>query len=676
MFKNICQKNDSFHGFWSRNEAVRDPYSEARYAEMVKKAYMVGAINDPYVQKELFRLKGNPESDFNYYRVIKSLEIYEIKSLCNNSLFSVPPESAVSQGDILLANTFSVPSIPVRITKEQGPITFLSGTRTGKTVYAQNLILNNADVFDASWIFDFYGKDNWRGMISPLKEKGKTLCVCPWQEDKTNLVHSSGLTSFSASASDLTDCLAVSFDVKTHSLHYVRSALRRLNPSLQDNSHQYLPCLADVLAEISKSDYKFNDSLLEKMEDICEVFPQYTLGWNTEDLVRLSILWELTDLDREIQIFSLGRKVLAAFRSAIHSKLEKGLLMVVDEGNRVFITGSKLAETVSVVLAAKILLLICFQSLSAEGGQGLSQYVLDNATTKILGRAGLSSMEKYASGMGLNQEQKEFAKKCLRPGLFVMLHPNYGEPFLITVPNLVLPCVTEKEIEESKAPLRRLPAIPAETKSTKNTIHLVAQGDRSNGLSDDEITFLKEICENPWLSASQHYERLPFSTRHAVEIKDKLINQCFIQPYEDSIGLIRKGRPRLYLEPVPPAFKILGLEKVDWGRGGYAHVLYVHTIGNWLERQGYKVEYEKKYGDKFVDLVGINNVDGTSLAVEVELSLKHWKENLIGCLAIGFSDIWIVGLDNVLSVIEAHIQTMVNSDRLAKIRLKKISEFF
>ncbi|MFH1226899.1 MAG: hypothetical protein V1701_03215 [Planctomycetota bacterium] len=673
MFNKGWKKNSSFHGFWAKKEAVPNPSSEARYAEIVKSANMMGAIYEPYVKNSLFRLKENPESDDNYYRVITNLQIYETKSQYDNP-FHTPPEAAVSKGDVLIGETLSNPPIPVRITKQQAfcPITLLAGTGAGKTVFSQNLILNNSDVFDSFWIFDLFGKDNWVGIIRFFNEINKKLSICPWLEDKTNLVHSSRLTPFERSASGFMDSFSLSFDVKTHSKHYLRSALRHLNPLSQDS----IPCLADVLLEVSKSGNRFDDSLIEKLEDICSVFPQYKLGWDFEKLLRLSILWELVGLDREIQIFTVARKVLAAFESAILSKLEKGLMMVIDEGNRVFIAGSKLAETVSIVRAARICSVICFQSLSSEGGTGISQYVIENAATKLLGRAGFSSMDKYATALGLNQAQKEYAKKYLRPGLFVILHPNYGEPFLITVPNIVLPCVTEEEIDESKKPLRALPAVPAKNEGTETLSLSVAHSNGSGGLSENEASFLKEVCEHPWDAAVQHYKRLPFSTSRAVKIKNWLIQQCLIQPYEDILGSGKKGRARLYFEPTQSAFKILGLEKTSWGRGGYSHALYLRLIGHWLKQKGYEVQYEKKYGNKFVDLVAMNANDGTSLAVEFELSTKHWKENLIGCLAAEFSAIWIVGPDNVLSEIEPNIQTIVNSDMLTKVSLKKLSLFF
>ena len=78
--------------------------------------------------------------------------------------------------------------------------------------------------------------------------------------------------------------------------------------------------------------------------------------------------------------------------------------------------------------------------LVASQNANVSDSVLSNTSTKLLiGGAGLGhDFDVFASATGMTQEQKEFAKRSLFPGLAVAKDPRWPYPFTVEIPRVVL----------------------------------------------------------------------------------------------------------------------------------------------------------------------------------------------------------------------------------------------
>lgn len=619
--------------FWDRPEPTPPPIQAwERFLTQVRAAHRQGAFNDEEVRDAFAHWGRQPDDEYRASLARQQVIHWQIRNF--NFPFETPDPSVIGTGEILLGTT--VPDgLPVRITREQAcsHLAFLGGTGAGKSVFCYNLVLNSRDAFAARWVFDFYSKDRWRGLRRSIKD----FVICPWSRAKLNLLNPSDRFPTSEIAGDVVDDLSQAFDVRPHSRQYLRSALRASDHG----------SVRQLLGHLERADYRFQDALVEKLEALANQFPQYARGWPMRTLLGTSVLWELQGLDADLQTFFLSRLVRAAFREKTRFPAGDGLLIVVDEGNRVFASGSSLAEVTSIVRAAGFALVICFQSV--RGDRAISPAVVDNAAVKLLGRTGSAeSLETFGRGMGLNADQLRWARRNLRPGMLVATHPDWPEPFILTYPNLCPPRVSEEEAEESLKPLLALPTVAAEETPVAS-----GAGEQPRFTANERV-FLEVLCERPFENASALYKHLPWSAKTSVNIKDKLVAVGLVRPYEDRVAWSRRGRPKLFLEPTPEAFAALGREKRSWGRGGYAHALYAHLIGARLERDGFAVEYESALSTgQFLDVLARSRE--RAIGVEVELSERHAVENMRKALHHSIAELWVAAPSDVLDRIRATV---------------------
>lgn len=623
------------NGFWARPEApLARPTDWEDYWFELRRAQQAGALEDPVV-KQFFdywqQQPGDPRRASFARQAVLQWQTNRARTP-----FEEPKPDQIMKGEILIGSTLG--GSPVRISKEQSVChtAFLAGTGSGKTVYCRNLITNNIDAFDAVWIFDLMSKDNWRGALRPLKNAGKQLAIVPWAKARLNLLNPSDKLTLAEVAGDIVDDLSQAFDIKSHSRQYLRAALHASKNITTK----------DLLGQLEKSEYRYSDALVEKLEALSNTLPQFVRGWPMHTLMTKSILWELAGLDAEIQTFLMCRLIRAAFRESTRTARRGSLLVVVDEANRTFPQGSPLAEMCSIVRAAGLSFVLCFQSLT--GDNKISSLVVDNAAVRLLGRVGgVDSLESFARGIGLSTDQTRWARKNLAPGRIVACHPGWHEPFVLTYPNLDFHEPSDAEVAASRAELEFIP-VEAHAPSSPRAQATSSAG--SQTLGERDRAFLAALCEQPFQNATAFYKQLGYATKSAVEIKDRLCALGYVKDYEDRLTWNGKGRPKHYLEPLAKAFEAISRERTSWGRGGFAHALYLRLIGQQLQAAGYTVTFERTLNGKFLDLHAKNAE--SELGVELELSERHASENLEKALDPSLAALFVVAPAEILTNID------------------------
>ena len=164
--------------------------------------------------------------------------------------------------------------------------------------------------------------------------------------------------------------------------------------------------------------------------------------------------------------------------------------------------------------------------------------------------------------LGLNPAQIEWAKRNLKPGVFIgqASDGDWREPFVFHVPPIHLPpVVDEAEVAESMRPLEAVPTRPAEEfahwepfPSTNLNSPVEPQANR---LSEIEIRFLEAVVKEPGLPSSAYAKATGLSGQRSAEVRSRLVTLGYLREHEVATG--RRGRAAIVLEPLETAFDAL-----------------------------------------------------------------------------------------------------------------------
>ncbi|MDG6943345.1 MAG: ATP-binding protein [Nitrososphaerota archaeon] len=277
----------------------------------------------------------------------------------------------------------------------------------------------------------------------------------------------------------------------------------------------------------------------------------------------------------------------------------------------------------------------CFQEISR-----VHHSVLANTDTKFC--AALSSGDDIeAAAESMNLDRTDTARMMRLPVGYWMAKKRSSEPEIVKVPLVPVPKnLTESELEEKMGPwIERMRSFESRKVET-----IVPE------LANDELLFLKAVCENPFSSKSELYDSMPGQRGAKVELGRALVGKNVLRV--EKVQLFSQKHMEFYL-PTSTGIKLMYKNNFNGANrwyavlksGTFAHSLIIFHAWRILKQYG-NIEREKKIPDtrKQPDL--LCEIDGREAAIEIYSSpavdaenvhsaLPHLDLMLMVCLDVG-----------------------------------------
>lgn len=341
----------------------------------------------------------------------------------------------------------------------------VAGSGAGKTIQALFIALQVALLVPGVWLFDLRKKEY--GKLKPyLTRAGIELCVVPARALKLNPLQVPSGVEPIAWASNLSDMLVQVLTLPARASKLLHMAIMRLYDQfgVLRGGREY-PTLFD-LRELVATDAHANTPAKEAFVDsldpiLMSLGPNvlaYRRAWTTADLCNRHIVFEFCGIPEPAQNLLLNSILWGEFASRIargSSNVPLSLFVSLDEGARLLspgATSNALVEMLGLVRGTGIALDLAVQTVDLAPG------VLSNTATKCVGRCGSATdYDVIGAAMGLTQDQKQWAKTHLEPGVFIgqFAEGPFRHPFVYRVPrmNLAPPAPTaDPAVEATQLP--------------------------------------------------------------------------------------------------------------------------------------------------------------------------------------------------------------------------------
>lgn len=482
------------------------------------------------------------------------------------------------------AGPFRVPHLKhgdvIAGTDQQGnvlryPLQFLNahvltvgGSGSGKTTRARFTILQVAPRVRGCWLFDFRKRE-----YAPLRpffaKLGLQLLVVPAHKLRVNPLQVPAAVHPSDWASRVADMLVQVFDLPPRATKLLHVTLLQLySESSARGSSDRFPTLFDLREAIAASadanpqaKLAIIDSLDPVLLSLGPSVLAYRRGWNSDDLANRHLVFELdrvAEVDKDLILNSL---LLPEFTSRVAkgvSNVPMNLFISCDEALRLVAASSprsSMADLLGLIRGTGIGL-----DLSVQSSEVLPS-ILSNTATKFIGRCGSATdYERFASAMGLTNEQRRWLSLNLQPGLFVgqLGEGAWRHPFVVRIPPIRMPSsvpTIRSDDDRGLQDLLSLPVIAApefhnwrpDGKGPDVAANPEQETESRTGLSDAASRFLTAVVDHPGLASGAYVRLAGISTRHAAPIRHQLVELGYIR--EHSVATNKRGRPSIVLEP-------------------------------------------------------------------------------------------------------------------------------
>ncbi len=158
-------------------------------------------------------------------------------------------------------------------------------------------------------------------------------------------------------------------------------------------------------------------------------------------------------------------------------------------------------------------------------------------------------------------------------------------------------------------------------------------------LDDGEIYFMEDVLAYPDDGVKARYKRLGFGVGSGNRIKEKLLEQGWLETQTVVVGRTRTVLLRLTQQ----AKKALGVESDQPQRGSILHEYWKNFYAQRFRDEGYKVILEAPRNSGNVDVLAVK--DGKRIAIEIETGKSDILQNVRQNLLSGFENILIVATD-------------------------------
>lgn len=304
----------------------------------------------------------------------------------------------------------------------------------------------------------------------------------------------------------------------------------------------------------------------------------------------------------------------------------------------------------------------------------LAPSIMANSSVKVMARSGThQDYERMGRSMGMTREQIEWAKRTLRPGLYVAKvgTSDFQEPFLLRVPTPARrQPVSDAQAWESGEELRR-EVLDGDAVSHAVPLAAALPLQFGNVLTDDETAFVEAVRAHPHTPTSRFAGILGIGSRKAVAIRRSLVRKGSLKEW--NIELSAKGARTMLLERVE--------DSAQGRRGSLPHRLGVDLARKRLEAEGYATETEKavRIGKDtgYIDLVGTHGQTGETVGVEVETGESDPLGNLCKALAAGLDRVVMVACSRKVDrALQEGALAALPAEDLARVTFSTLSDYW
>lgn len=396
------------------------------------------------------------------------------------------------------------------------------------------------------------------------------------------------------------------------------------------------------------------------------------------------VVLDLTSLGliekRFIYNYILGSKIMTSIVTGERGDKLRSV-SVVDEaenfvGDLAFGTAWKIPEVITLLNFAR--------------DSGIGQYYAAHSISRLCSEAkqmaiirtfrvrGIDDIRESASSMNIDWDRRAFVG-TLPDKKFLISTPMFSQPTMLRSFEFVINNKIDKnQIELSaenflkKVPYVKIDDSPIEITKVRTFI------DKVETLTGDETLFLMDIDKNPYKEVKDRYQRLGFSAGKGTIIKQRVLNEGFLE--ESRITTGKKTGIRKMLNLTPKAYDNLKIP-VKKHRGSQEHKYWVEQIEQYYKNKGYKVstEYPISETGKCIDVYAWINTNGhDKIGVEVALSnySSHEIENIKKCIEFGCNKVVLVTKEQRNQEwLKKATQRLLPESVMGKIEFKLAEEF-
>ena len=268
--------------------------------------------------------------------------------------------------------------------------------------------------------------------------------------------------------------------------------------------------------------------------------------------------------------------------------------------------------------------------------------------------------------MLLTEEQKDYLGKLPIGYGIVKLQNRHFKPFLARFPFVGVNkgSATDERIrtclESDSGEFRVMPR-GLEKEGVIQEIQVAGKNEVELKLGEEERSLLEDICMLPVSGVADRFRRLNMTAHRGYKILKRLLCGGLV---ESSFVATGKGRVR-YLQLSEKGRQLMEQRgfPILKGRGGPDHEYWKHKIAEELQGQGYLIEFEKHFGDHWVDLVATKGEE--VLAVEIETGKSDAIANIRKDFEAGFAHVICVTLSpSLVKTVTTNFAQAIDQGRL------------
>ena len=655
-------------------------YAFQAFLHIQEMAGKTNSLADPVVQRALQIIKSFPTRrdiiDKHLKLVEKQLKPRMMLKKMLPNPFEPEPEPAIIDGEIRLGKVKHAECAFGLNLEELAEHTLITGRAgAGKTSLIYLILIQLAKHGVPFWAFDF--KQDYRHL-----SKAFGVLVFDWKSFRFNPLRPPPRVDPKLWMQAFTNVFCQVYWLLSGSKGII---LEHVNRLYQDygvfSGGDSYPCLLD-LAESLKAhklerkygrEAGFLESVQNRVNECALSFGSLLdcdKGFLVEELLTKNVVFELEGLLAENQAFLLNIILRYVFHYRISSGQRSMLrhMFCFDEAKTVYSKQREFSKELGIAEIAQ------FTSTIREFGEGL--VVADQMPTQLadsikanvytvicMSQSGGPNVAEMSRTLGLAPEQAEALRTLQSDKInkvfeaVVRLNGRWPNPFIIQiVPFQYEKDVTDFDVEERMAPvLQEMSQSLVPRKEYRQILESIRKEEqqkeaelkkkRKEETEQKEavegntlIQILTNIRDYPFIDQKSRIEMLGLASSSSTtgKIFKELVNRGLAKVHR--IGLGRGKSTKTLYEITEKGREFARMDDFHIpGKGDFKHKFWQHTIKEYYEKQGYKAEIEKRYGNKHVD-VGVE-IDGKKIAVEVELSPDHLIENIekdleAGCIKV------------------------------------------
>lgn len=457
------------------------------------------------------------------------------------------------------------------------------GSGSGKSTLIKWFTLQLASHIEGSWLFQFE-KSDFSALVPLLQWLGVSAISIGPQQLIFNPIQVPTHCDPRVFSARATDNMIRSLQLPPRAAKAVHLTLLLLYEDfgvLQGGSHY--PTLFDFRIKIAKSTInpQAREAILDSLDPILMSIGnclRYRVGWTTEELAKLYIIFEFQNTGIPEKNLLLSSMLVAESSSRLARGLNNrklDLWIACDDAARLVSAANpsdSFSDLIGLVRSQGISILLATQT------GDIAPSILSNTANRFLGRTtSVTDMNAMCGAMGCTAEQRQYLSQHLSPGMFLcQLGQGWRVPFLLRIPRpstwIKLLGINVQQMQKIRPvlssthsdPLTELNALPVveatEFRNWRPDPAISSQTPTSKGttpttLCDAELRFLTVVVAQPCKPSSTYPKLAKISPKRAKAIRKHLIDLGFLR--EQTLQTNLRGRSAIILEPLQPAKQLI-----------------------------------------------------------------------------------------------------------------------